>query len=70
MADKTGFTELEELKEKCNTPDAVFEGVKAANGWKAGKAVTEAEYMAAVKAFNDAPMDGRVTAAGKKVVKK
>ncbi|MDE6234105.1 MAG: hypothetical protein K2M60_12285 [Lachnospiraceae bacterium] len=53
------YVTIEELKERKETPDAVFEGVKAANGWKTGKMVTENAYMAAVKAFEAAPMDGR-----------
>lgn len=70
MADKAAYMILEELKQKHDTPDAVFEGVKAANGWRAGKAVTETEYVAAVNTFNNAPMDGRNTVVEKKVVKK
>lgn len=53
------YAAIEELKEKKETPDAVFEGVKALGGWKAGKMVTEKEYEDAVKAFETAPIDGR-----------
>lgn len=53
------YATVEELKAKRNTPDAVFEGTKAANGWKPGKMVTEKEYLQAVEAFMTAPMDGR-----------
>lgn len=56
---KDGYAAIEELKAREETPDAVFEGVKAANGWKAGKIVTEKAYKEAVKAFEKAPMDGR-----------
>lgn len=50
---------IEELKLQENTPDAIFEGVKAANGWKTGKQVTVEAYKKAVEEFNNAPMDGR-----------
>lgn len=53
------YTAIEELKAKKNTSDAVFEGVKAANGWKPGKMVKEGDYDAAVERFRLAPMDGR-----------
>jgi hypothetical protein len=53
------YLAIEELKLQENTPDAVFEGVKAANGWKTGKQVTEKNYKEAVETFNKAPMDGR-----------
>ena len=33
------YKAIEELKGIHNTSDAVFEGVKAANGWKTGKTV-------------------------------
>ncbi len=56
---KEGYAAIEELRAKEETPDAVFEGVKAANGWKTGKMVTEKEYKEAVGAFEKAPMDGR-----------
>lgn len=56
---KEEYAAIEELKEKAGTPDAVFEGVKAANGWKNGKVVKEKEYKDAVDAFGKAPIDGR-----------
>lgn len=59
MAEQNGYAAIEELKAARGTPDAVFEGVKAANGWKTGKKVTEKDYEEAVKAFEEAPMDGR-----------
>ena len=37
---------------------AVFAGVCAAKEWKPGKAVTEEEFLAAVREFNAAPMTG------------
>ncbi len=59
MAKQTDYVTIEELKVTKDTPDAVFEGVKAANGWRTGKMVTEKAYIEAVKAFEAAPMDGR-----------
>lgn len=56
---KNEYAAIEELKERKETPDAVFEGVKAANGWKTGKMVSEKIYEDAVAAFKNAPMDGR-----------
>lgn len=62
MAGKTAAASLksiEQLKEEQNVSDAVFEGVKAANGWKAGRQVEEKMFCSAVKAFLEAPVDGR-----------
>lgn len=53
------YMSIEELKRSNETPDAVFEGVKAANGWRKGKKTTDKEYQEAVEAFKNAPMDGR-----------
>lgn len=53
------YAAIEELQAREETSDAVFEGVKAANGWKTGKMVTDREYKEAVEAFEKAPMDGR-----------
>jgi hypothetical protein len=53
------YTSIEELKQAKGTPDAVFEGVKAQNGWKTGKMVPEDTYDKAVEDFKTAPMDGR-----------
>ena len=50
---------IEQLKEEQDVPDAVFEGVKAANGWKAGRQVTEADFSRAVSVFLRAPIDGQ-----------
>ena len=56
---KEEYAAIEELKAREETSDAVFEGVKVANGWKTGKMVTEKAYKDAVDAFGKAPMDGR-----------
>ena len=53
------YKSLEELKTIKETPDAVFEGVKAMMEWTNGRQVTEEEYDAAVAEFNNAPIDGR-----------
>lgn len=50
---------IEELKVIKETPDTVFEGVKAMMEWTNGRQVTEEEYDAAVTEFNYAPIDGR-----------
>lgn len=50
---------IEELKVIKETPDMVFEGVKAMMEWTSGRQVTEGEYDAAVTEFNNAPIDGR-----------
>lgn len=55
----TDFKKIEELKNQEKTSDAVFEGMKAANGWKTGKEITAEDYRKAVDAFNKAPIDGR-----------
>lgn len=56
---QAGYETLEKLREKNCTPYAVYAGVKAANGWCEGRNLTDAEYKAAVAAFEAAPMDGR-----------
>lgn len=50
---------IEELKEKNKTPDRVFEGMKAAENWKTGKAVSQEEYETALKGFLESPMGGK-----------
>lgn len=52
------FTEVGRLRTKHNISRAVFAGVCAAQGWKPGKSVTEAEFLGAVKQFTEAPMSG------------
>lgn len=49
---------IEGLRQKLGVPDAVFEGTKAANGWKAGKQVEEQEFAQACEAFRKAPAHG------------
>lgn len=52
------YIEVGQLRMKHNISRAVFAGVCAAQGWKAGKFVTEAEFLGAVKQFTGAPMSG------------
>mgnify|MGYP005838633067 FL=1 len=47
---------IEELAAKHATPSWVFAGVKVAQGWGAGKRVSEAEYKRAVDQFKRGPM--------------
>ncbi|BFH11091.1 hypothetical protein J6TS7_02910 [Paenibacillus dendritiformis] len=57
-----GFPELvpvEELRERCATPDAVYHGVAAAESWKPGKQVTMAAYSKAVDRFLSGPISGK-----------
>ncbi len=50
---------IEKLKQKLGVSDAVFEGTKAANGWKSGRQVEEKkEFKEACEAFRKAPVDG------------
>ncbi|NPV89816.1 MAG: hypothetical protein HPY50_03445 [Firmicutes bacterium] len=50
---------IEELKRRNRTPDRVFEGMKAAENWKTGKSVTQADYEKALKGFLESPMGGK-----------
>lgn len=50
---------IEDLKEELKVSDVVFEGMKAANGWKAGKQIEETVFKAACVSFLNAPIDGR-----------
>lgn len=56
---QTAMMTIEELRRKFDVPDAVFEGTKAANGWKGGKQVEEQDFRDACEAFRKAPTDGR-----------
>lgn len=49
---------IEELKQKLGVSDAVFEGAKAAKGWKSGRQVDGQEFREACAAFLKAPADG------------
>ena len=51
---------IEKLRSEKNVKRAVFAGVCAAEGWKPGKTVTEAEFLAAVERFTSAPMCGAI----------
>ena len=49
---------IEQLKQELGVSDAVFEGTKAANGWKSGRQVEEQEFKEACEAFRKAPAGG------------
>lgn len=49
---------IEELKQELGVSDAVFEGTKAANGWKSGRRVEVQEFKEACEAFRKAPVNG------------
>lgn len=49
---------IEQLRSEKKISRAVFAGVCAAQGWKAGKTVPEAEFLEAVEKFTSAPMSG------------
>lgn len=51
--------EIRELAKIHGTRRAVFAGVCALKGWKAGKQVTEEEYLDAVREFESRPVSGR-----------
>ena len=51
---------IEQLRSEKNVKRAIFAGVCAAEGWKPGKTVTEAEFLAAVERFTSAPMSGAI----------
>ena len=50
---------IEEWKKEYKVRNAVFEGMKAANGWRTGKQVTEKDFKAAHHAFTHGAADGR-----------
>lgn len=49
---------IEQLRDKHKVGRATFAGVCAAKDWRPGRAMTEAEFLAAVVEFNNAPMSG------------
>ena len=56
---ETAYNSIEELRDKNNVSEAVFEGVKAAKRWKSGRQVEESEFLKACDDFKTAPIDGR-----------
>ncbi|HWP52233.1 MAG TPA: hypothetical protein VN626_11105 [Clostridia bacterium] len=42
---------IEALQQKHKTPAAVMAGVKIQTGWRAGKYVTDTDYLAAINRF-------------------
>jgi len=55
------LVDIETLRKKNGVSVAVFEGVKADNGWKNGKQVTEEKFLGAVAAWEKAPINGEKT---------
>lgn len=45
------YLTIEKLKEINKTPDAVYQGMCAANGWQKGRAATPEEYREAQRRF-------------------
>lgn len=55
MAKNKELMTLEELRRAQGTGAAVFAGACAMNGWRAGKLLSEAEYLAGIKRFAECP---------------
>lgn len=53
------YVTIEKMREKRQTPSAVYSGTCVKKGWGPGKQVTEAEYDMAVEQFKSALMGGR-----------
>ena len=49
---------IEILQRDLKTANSIHEAVKAANGWRNGKAVTTEEYKKAVDKFLNSPIKG------------
>ena len=52
------YVEIGKLRAKHRISPALYVGVCSAQGWKPGKAVTECEFLEAVRSFDSAPMGG------------
>ncbi len=53
------YLTIEKLKEINKTPDAAYQGMCAANGWKKGRLVTPEEYWKAQHYFLSMEIGGR-----------
>ncbi len=53
------YLAIEKLKEINRTPEAVYQGMCAANGWQKGRAVTPEEYWEAQQRFLGAAIGGK-----------
>lgn len=53
------YLAIEKLKEINQTPDAAYQGMCTANGWKKGRLVTPKEYWEAQKYFLSTEIGGR-----------
>lgn len=54
--DKAAPVEISKLKETKKTPESIFRGICAAEGWRPGKSVSATEYDAAVQIFLKRPV--------------
>lgn len=54
------YYDINEIKEKEKTPEAIFCGVCSAEKWKSGKKVSEDEYKKAVERFLTNPIGRRI----------
>ncbi|MEF2965667.1 hypothetical protein V3851_07480 [Paenibacillus sp. M1] len=48
--------EIGELKRSLNVPDSIYQGILAAENWKPGRQVSQAEFEAAIKRFCGSPV--------------
>lgn len=56
MTDIPQMMVIEDLQDKHEVTDAEMEGMKAANRWRAGYQMTEDIFLAAYRAFMEAPV--------------
>ena len=59
FAPESKLVSIETLQARHKLPQPVYAGVCAANGWKSGRAMTEADFLRAVADFTGAPMHAR-----------
>lgn len=57
LSPKLQVFDINDLKEKFHTPDAIYYGVCALKDWKKGKCVSEKEYKNAVDSFLGNPIN-------------
>ncbi len=53
------YLTIEKLREINRTPEAVYQGMCAANGWQKGRMVTPEEYWEAQQRFLGAAIGGK-----------
>lgn len=59
------YETIEKLKVEQNISDVIFEGMKAAAGWKKGKHITAQEFEEVYRSFLNASVSGNEDAASK-----